>query len=505
MAETANIAEALLEKGRDEAPAIIDRGRITTYGELRADVAVLASELRGGGAGRGERIGLFSENSAFFVTAYLATIRAGFCAIPFQLDLSQASFERIVQSAGMSRVLVSKRHTARVAGWAESARVEVLGEEALVRGPDAPMPDLHSVEPPVEVDPESDLASIVFTSGSTGDSKGVMVTHRNIAVNTEDIVGYLGLGESDRVMAVLPFYYCYGVSLLHTHLSAGGSLVINNQFMFPEKVLDDLEAQECTGFAGVPSTYQILLRKTRFAERRFPRLRWLQQAGGRLPNSFIEELCAAQPGADLFIMYGQTEATARLSYLPPEHLDRKLGSIGRGLPHTRLEVLKADGNAVEPGSEEIGEIVASGENITAGYWGDPEETKLYYRGGRLHTGDMARVDEEGFVFVVDRSRDFIKSMGNRVSAKEVEDAVAAIPEVVEVAVIGVPHEVFGEAIVAFVVCVSKDSADREAIRKHCMKQLPNFKMPTRIELRESLPKTGSAKIDKAALRAEEGS
>ena len=150
-------------------------------------------------------------------------------------------------------------------------------------------------------------------------------------------------------------------------------------------------------------------------------------------------------------MYGQTEATARLSYLPPERLADKLGSIGQGLPHTRLEVLKPDGAAVRPGSDEVGEIVARGGNITPGYWNDREETARYFRDGKLYTGDMARVDEDGFLFILERSRDFIKAMGNRVSPKEVEEVIAELPQVVETAVIGVPHEIWGEAIHAFVV------------------------------------------------------
>ena len=157
------------------------------------------------------------------------------------------------------------------------------------------------------------------------------------------------------------------------------------------------------------------------------------------------------PRVKLYVMYGQTEATARLSYLPPERLDEKLGSIGKGLAHTRLEVLRPDGTPVRPGSGEVGEIVASGDNVTPGYWNDPEETARFFRDGKLHTGDMARVDADGFLFLVERGRDFIKAMGNRVSPKEVEEVLAELPQVVEAAVIGVADEIWGEAVKAFVV------------------------------------------------------
>jgi long-chain acyl-CoA synthetase len=358
-------------------------------------------------------------------------------------------------------------------------------------------------EPPAalpEVDPRRDLASLMLTSGSTGQPKGVMVTHRNIACNTRDILQYMGIGADDRAMVVLPFHHCYGASLMHTHLAAGGSLVLNNRFMFPEKVLDEIEEKRCTGLAGVPATYQILLRKRRLAQRRLPSLRWLQQAGGRLPNPFIRELRQALPHVRLFVMYGQTEGTARLSYLPPERLRDKLGSIGKGLPSTRLEVLGPDGLPVRPGSDEVGEIVASGDNVTLGYWDDAEETGRFFRRGKLHTGDMARVDLEGFIFLVERARDFIKPMGNRVSPKEVEEVIAELPEVVEVAVIGTPDEIWGEAIVAFVVTARPGQLTSDRLRDHCRGQLPNYKIPEYVGFLPRLPKTANGKVAKEELK-----
>ncbi len=346
-------------------------------------------------------------------------MRAGLCAVPLPIGESEKTLGRIVAGTSPGRIVVSARLLSKLQPVAAK-----LGVGLLVESPDWPSAALPA--PPV-IDPRRDLAAIMCTSGSTGEPKGVMVTHGNILCNTRDIIEYMGLRPDDRVMVVLPFSYCYGISLLHTHLAVGGSLVLNNRFMFPEKVLDDLQRKQCTGLAGVPATYQILLRKTHFAQREFPALRWLQQAGGSLPDSFLRELRQAMPQVRLYVMYGQTEATARLSYLPPERLDEKLGSIGKGLAHTRLEVLRPDGTPVRPGSGEVGEIVASGDNVTPGYWNDPEETARFFRDGKLHTGDMARVDADGFLFLVERGRDFIKAMGNRVSPKEVEEVLAELP------------------------------------------------------------------------------
>jgi long-chain acyl-CoA synthetase len=203
----------------------------------------------------------------------------------------------------------------------------------------------------------------------------------------------------------------------------------------------------------------------------------------------------------LLVMYGQTEATARLSYLPPEYLDDKLGSIGRGLPHTRLEVLRSDGTPVSPGSDEVGEIVASGENITLGYWGDAEETARYFRNGKLYTGDVARIDADGFIFIVERARDFIKAMGYRVAPREVEETLAEMPEIVEAAVIGVPDELWGEAIRAFVVPVRPGQLAVNDVQGFCTKRLPNYKIPRDVEFLPTLPKLGNGKVDKESLRS----
>jgi len=493
-----NIAEEILAGGDAAAPAVWYGRELLTYGELRQRVHGWTAGLLGQGLSKGDRVGLFAENGPFFVTAYLAIIRAGLCVVPLQVDCSDKTLRQIITSTAMKRILVSARFFRSVQPLAESLGVPTIpqSQEPILAGTD-------DIAIPA-VDPGRDLAAIMFTSGSTGEAKGVMVSHRNIQCNTMDIREYAGITADDRVMVVLPFYYCYGASLLHTHLMAGGSLVLNNRFMFPEKVLDEMVEKSCTGLAGVPSTFQILLRKTRFARRRFPALRWLQQAGGRLPNPVICQLRQAVPEVKLFVMYGQTEATARLSYLDPGLIDEKLGSIGKGLPHTCLEVLKPDGTPVAPGSDEVGEIVASGENITLGYWGDAEETGRFFRDGKLYTGDMAQVDQDGFIFLVERARDFIKSMGNRVSPKEIEDVIAELPQVIEVAVVGTPDEILGEATAAFVVTAGPNQLTADEVRDHCLGQLPNYKVPCRVEFLPSLPKTSNGKVDKLQLRGKAG-
>jgi acyl-CoA synthetase (AMP-forming)/AMP-acid ligase II len=490
-----NVAEIILQNGLDSAVAVRHRDSALTYAELRNAVARYAGGLLARNRPKGERIAIFSENSLFFVKAYLGIIRAGLVAVPLQTETTAEAFAGIIAEAGIKEVFVSKRMMNRARPWAEK-----LGLTLLPESQEHHFTGKQSSETPAAND-GGDLASLMFTSGSTGTPKGVMITHRNIECNSRDIIAYLSLASSDRAMVVLPFHYCFGLSLLHTHLMAGGSVVLNNEFkLFPESVLVEMQEKECTGLAGVPSTYQILLRNSRFRQMDFPRLRWFQQAGGKLPNPCIREIRESFPAVRFFLMYGQTEGTARLSYLPPDRVADKLGSIGKGLPSTRLEVLRADGTPVTWGTDEIGEIVASGENIASGYWHDPAETAKYFSNGRLHTGDLARVDVDGFIFIVERDRDMIKSGGNRIGAKEVEDVIAEIPDVVEVTVVGAPHELLGESIKAFVAPASGSAITPQDVLAHCRRRLPTFKTPDEIIFLGRLPHNGSGKVLKAKLK-----
>jgi acyl-CoA synthetase (AMP-forming)/AMP-acid ligase II len=300
-------------------------------------------------------------------------------------------------------------------------------------------------------------------------------------------------------MVVLPFYYIYGKSLLNTHFAVGGSVVIDNRFLYPNVILQTMAEQEATGFAGVPSTFTILLGRSNVRSRKFPKLRYLTQAGGAMAPAVQKDVAETFSPASLFIMYGATEASARLSYLPPEDLPRKWGSIGKAIPNVELFVADENGRPLPTGEE--GEIVARGSNIMSGYWNHPEETAKVLRNGLYYTGDIGRSDDEGFLYVVGRSKDMIKIGGNRVSAKEIEEALHEHPAVAEAAVIGVPDMVLGEAPKAFVVL-------RDSFGKDIAEQLPGFlqshlalyKIPKLYEIRDSLPKTDSGKILKQKLK-----
>lgn len=307
-----NTSDWLLDAGRDEDVAIIADGASHTYGDLRVATQRVARNLLCLGVSVGDRVGLLAANSLFWVATYLATMKLGAVSVPFSTTLTPEELtesERFVEC----RVLcLQERYQTRMAKGLRPDLPLAVESEVLSQEVPAGAPEVESAA----VDPDQD-AAFMLTSGTTSRPKVVRVSHRNIQANTDSIISYLGLTRQDRMMVILPFFYCFGTSLLHTHLRVGGSLVLNNQFAYPETAIAMMQEHACTGLACVPSTYQTLLRNSSFPKRSFPALRKVQQAGGKLPVVLIEELMAALPSAQIFIMYGQTEATARLSYLPP--------------------------------------------------------------------------------------------------------------------------------------------------------------------------------------------
>lgn len=501
-----NLYTYLLANARPQDTAIVSRREAVTYGELVAIAERIAFTLSEIGIGRGDRVGIVAENSATWVASYLSILKLGAVATPFPARLSSEKLRQLAELTQCRAVCADRTRVSQCAAHLSDMSV-VVSLDGLFTGPAQPaggevipvQSDFQGTCPTATVAERSDLAALMFTSGSTGEPNAVKVSHQNIMANTASIVEYLGLGSDDRMMVLLPFDYCFGLSLLHTHLRVGGTLVLNNASQFAEDVLDDLEQFECTGFAGVPAIYQHFLRRSTLPRRALPRLRHAQQAGGKLANAHITEFHSALPHVRFFVMYGQTEATSRLSYLPPKLLDEKLGSIGRGIPGVRLHVLDASGRPVKP--DEIGEIVAEGDNVTLGYW-VPDPAKESFRDGRLYTGDLARVDADGFIYLVGRISDFIKPSGHRISSKEIEDLLAEMPEIVEAAVVGVPDPDLGEAVKAYVVTRDGRELSVKQIHDHCRGRIPLYAIPRDVAFLPALPKNGAQKVLKRALPAQ---
>ena len=331
-----------------EKPFLVGKEEIT-YKDLYKSSLSLAGWIQKE-IGTEKHILLLSVNNLFFLKAYLAILKSGNICIPLDPYIEKDNFEYISRLTNPSMVFLTDDIGKKLP--VSEYRCIYPGEIAGIEE------NAAAGTSPDEFDREK-CAEIIFTSGSTGKPKGVMISHKNLIANTSSIVEYLQLTPDDRMLVVLPFYYCYGLSLLHTHLRAGGSIVFNNSFIFLGGVLKSLTDHKCTGFAGVPSHFQILLRKSdSFKTTKFPDLKYVTQAGGKLTPIFIDEFREAHPDIKFIVMYGQTEATARLSWLPPEIYEKRKGSMGKGIPGVELRVVNEKGEKIKPG--ETGEVIATG-------------------------------------------------------------------------------------------------------------------------------------------------
>jgi long-chain acyl-CoA synthetase len=504
------LVHQFLERAAAQNPsacALIEPRRTTGYGDLNRLVNRVAHLLVRSGVERGDRVIVAIENSVEFVAAYLGTMKAGAVAVPLPPG---ARSDRLAQAVGdcTPAAAIVDRPTAGDFG-ATHPLASVPAILVANRHPQAPLPAaLHDLTTALSDCDESgdisevsdtDLAAIIYTSGSTGSPRGVMLTHRNIVANTHSIIQYLALTDQDRVMCVLPFYYVYGLSLLHTHLAVGGSIVLDNRFMYPNVVLAAMQQQRVTGFAGVPSTFAMLLHKSDLTSIPIPSLRYATQAGGGMAAPLIAEWLERGWPAPFYVMYGATEASARLTYLPPDQLRAKMGSIGRPIPGVEVQVIRENGTVAKVG--EVGELVAQGPNVSSGYWNCSEESAVKFGPLGLRTGDLGYRDADGFLFLVGRLNDIIKVGANRVGAKEIEDVLHAFPGVHEVAVVPAPHALLVEVPVAFLSAAPDAQFDVALVQAFCRSRLPAYKVPDRFVLLPDLPKLNAAgKINKRTLR-----
>lgn len=493
----------------DAQPALVTPKQTCSYAELYAAADrvhgwLLAKEIR-----PGDRVPIVADNSFFWCAAYLGLLQAGVVAVPLMPNIEKEQCRRIMAGIEPRALFIQQPFVSAFAELVDRS-IFVVTDQAVASVSEGAAAfdsinllselaegslDLRAFEPANDA---SHLASIIFTSGSTGLSRGVMISHRNLRANTESILQYLQLSSADRMMAVLPFSYCFGTSLLHTHLAVGASVAIGFPFMFPDRVLHGINHLGCTGFAGVPSHYQILLRRSSLPSMTFPTLRHVQQAGGRMSGEDLLELQKYLPTTRIYVMYGQTEATARLSYLPPEKLASKPNSIGHAIPGVQLSIEDESGREAAPG--QLGEIVAGGDNITQGYWNDSVETSKVFRNGKLHTGDIAYRDEEGDIFIVYRIKNFLKLAGYRVSTLDLEQKLGHFPGVIELAVVGMEDREMGEAVKLCLVHRQGKEA-LEELTKFCQANLPAYEQPKAIVFLDELPKLSSGKVDCQALKA----
>jgi long-chain acyl-CoA synthetase len=355
---------------------------------------------------------------------------------------------------------------------------------------------------PHEIPGDDDLAALMHTSGSTGGPKGVMHCHGGLGFVTDSIIEYLEIVPEDRILNLLPLSFGYGLTHLLFCIRSGATLVLEPGVGLPGRIVKLLEDQRITGLPGVPTVFQMLLTLRGLSERPFPHLRFLTSAGAALPGPAIEEVRSTFPNARLYVMYGQTECI-RTCYLPPDQLDVRPSSVGVPIPGTDTWIEDDEGNEVGPGV--VGELIVRGPHVMQGYWRNPRATIERVREGRrpgervLASNDLFRTDEEGYLYFVGRRDDIIKSRGEKVPPREVEEILHLDPAVHEAAVVGVPDRLLGEAVHAHVSPREGSELDPAGLKRLCAEHLEDYMVPQRIVVHDELPRNQNNKVDRLLL------
>ena len=472
----------------------------------------LAATFVAKGVKRGDRVVVFMDNCVEAVVAIFATLKAGAVFSPVNASTKAEKLAYILNNCGAAALVTQHKLTGTAAdALAEAASVKLTvvagGQEAPTLPNAIHWREAQAREPQLAVAGiDGDLAMIIYTSGSTGFPKGVMMTHANIEAAATSITTYLENTPDDVIMNVLPISFDYGLYQVLMAMKLGATLVLEKSFVFPQAVFDKLRAERVTGFPIVPTMAALILQMRDLRPGAFPDLRYITNTAAALPPAHIQRLQELFPGVRLYSMYGQTECK-RCTWLPPVELSRRPGSVGIAIPNTEAYVVDDIGERVEPGI--VGELIIRGPHVMKGYWQDQAATDRALKPGPLpwekvlHTGDLFRTDEEGFLYFVGRKDDIIKSRGEKVSPKEVESVLYALPGVREAAVIGVPDPVLGHAIKAVVALEPDVTITRDDVIRHCAKHLEDFMIPKAVEFRAELPKSENGKIDRREIaRAE---
>lgn len=478
-----NFAGRLLQR-LGENSHLIDAatGQTLPGKEVPGLIVGFAAGFLSNGLQAGDRVLLSCDLSPASTLAYLGAMYAGL--VPVLVD------ERALATSGES---LFARARAKAVWVAKGVHCDWGRKNGVAQIEDNfdPRP-AHSLQPAPCV--EEDLAVLMPTSGSTGVPRLVMVSHSNLRANTEAIVRSQHLRTDEKAMLVMPVSYCFGASVMHSHLYQGGGVVFDSRFMFPDKVLLAINKYGCTTFAGVPAVYRILLRRSNLRSIPLPGLRRFLQAGGALASESVREMCSIVPTAEFFIMYGQTEATSRISTLPPRQLGKKIGSVGLPMDNLVIRIVDSEGHELAAG--QTGEIQVSGPSICSGYFDDPDATERKFGAGWLKTGDLACRDDEGYLWIKGRASEFAKIRGLRVSFGEVETRVAAVPGVCECAATAMQHPEAGEALALFIVADDPSSGIVQRVRR----ALPPLWTCDSVKVVPELPKTANGKIARALLQ-----
>jgi len=502
-----------LERSSKKYPekiALIWGDQHLSYKKLNEMAARFASALIEHGIQKGDRVVIVTPNSVEAIVALFGVLKAGGVFLVVHHSIKEKKLSYIVKDCGARAMVLFQNQLPAFKNVLETCGslhcMIVCGKEGELPGGRVSSVTYEAIQqhcspltksPPIA---EQDLACLVYTSGSTGEPKGVMESHACIDFATGSIIRYLENTSDDVVLNCLPLSFDYGLYQPLMVFKFGGTLVLERSFMFPAAIVKKMEKERVTGFPGVPTLFSLLLQMDLSAYD-LTSLRYITNTAAALPVSHIERLCEKFPHVHLYSMYGQTECK-RVLYLPPHELKKRPGSVGIAIPGTEVWIQGPEGDRLVPGS--IGQLVVRGRHVMKGYLNKPEETAHTFGPGRfpeegvLFTGDLFRQDEEGFFYFVSRVDDIIKTRGEKVAPKEIENVLYLLPCVLEAAVVGVPDDLEGEAIKAYLVSSDPDLSAKEVIN-HCKKHLESFMVPKFIEFRDTLPKGSTGKIAKREI------
>jgi amino acid adenylation domain-containing protein len=508
---------------RPDKTALIYARRRWTYRELDERANRLAHALAGAGLERWDRVAIQLENSVEALLAVFATLKAGGVFLLVNPQVKPDKLAYILNDSGATMFVTSSANAARIPEIIDSlpalVTVVTVGpcDQYNQCHPDLSACGLRSIaledavesvaggsEPPAARNIDVDLAALIYTSGSTGVPKGVMLTHRNIVAAATSITTYLENTPDDVILNVLPLSFDYGLYQAFMAFKTGATLVLERSFGYPREMIRTIVRERVTGLPLVP-TMSTLLLQLDLTKHDFSSLRYITNTAAALSTGNIRRLREAFPHVKIFSMYGLTECK-RVSYLPPDQIDERPTSVGRGMPNEEVYIVDADGRKVGPGV--VGELVVRGANVMKGYWNQPVETARVLKPGPfpdekvLYTGDLFRMDDEGYLYWVARKDDIIKTRGEKVSPREVEEAIVRLPGVADVTVFGVADELLGEAVAAVVIPMQGATFSVEEVRRHCGRHLEYFMVPKFVDIRDTLPVTDNGKPNRRALRLE---
>jgi acyl-CoA ligase (AMP-forming) (exosortase A-associated) len=505
-----------------EKEALVHGGERLSYCEVARRAEGLAAGLRDAGLRRGDRMGIYLEASVAQAISIFGISRAEGVYVPINALLHAEQVMHIARDCSMRGLITTYTKLVslvEVLPQIPSIEFLVVVGDGEVQGAHVPVyryDEFYERTLPAgwrESSIEKDLAAILYTSGSTGKPKGVMLSHANVVAGSRIVSTYLGLTENERILAVLPFSFDAGMNQLMTAFEKGATCVLIN-FVFAREIVQALLKENITGLAGVPTLWSLLAQtNSTLAKQPLPHLRYVTNTGGAMPQSVLKVLREVLPTTKIFLMYGLTEAF-RSTYLPPEELDRRPTSMGKAIPDTEILVVNEQGHLCQSG--EVGELVHRGPTVSLGYWNRPEDTARVLRTNPVlppemggcekvcYSGDLVKMDEDGFLYFIGRRDTMIKSSGFRISPTEVEEVLYQSGKLRGAAVIGISDETLGQTIKAFVVPRDGCALDSDALLAYCAEKMPRYMVPKTFEVLTELPKTSSGKVDYPALRRREG-